>query len=70
MQLFMIAHWKIRASYAEVGMAGDYTQSYYYTPAYGGGFYMGNPIVYSIAGAMAYVPYYKVCLLYTAVDLW
>lgn len=30
---------KIRASYAEVGMAGDYTQSYYYTPAYGGGFY-------------------------------
>ena len=51
---------KIRASYAEVGMAGDYTQSYYYTPAYGGGFYMGNPIVYPIAGAMAYVPYYKV----------
>ena len=41
-------------------MAGDYTQSYYYTPAYGGGFYMGNPIVYPIAGAMAYVPYYKV----------
>ena len=31
---------KIRASYAEVGMAGDYTQSYYYTPSYGGGFYM------------------------------
>lgn len=29
---------KIRASYAEVGMAGDYTQSYYYTPSYGGGF--------------------------------
>ena len=47
---------KIRASYAEVGMAGDYTQSYYYTPSYGGGFYMGNPIVY----AMAYIPYYKV----------
>lgn len=51
---------KIRASYAEVGMAGNYTQSYYYTPAYGGGFYMGNPIVYPIAGAMAYTPYYKV----------
>ena len=51
---------KIRASYAEVGMAGDSTQSYYYTPSYGGGFYMGNPIVYPIAGAMAYVPYYKV----------
>ena len=41
---------KIRASYAEVGMAGDYTQSYYYTPSYGGGFYMGNPIVYPING--------------------
>ena len=51
---------KIRASYAEVGMAGDYTQSYYYTPSYGGGFYMGNPIVYPINGAMAYIPYYKV----------
>ena len=50
---------KIRASYAEVGMAGDYTQSYYYTPSYGGGFYMGNPIVYPINGAMAYIPYYK-----------
>ena len=51
---------KIRASYAEVGMAGDYTQSYYYTPSYGGGFYMGNPIVYPINGAMAYIPFYKV----------
>ena len=51
---------KIRASYAEVGMAGDYTQSYYYTPSYGGGFYMGNPIVYPINGAMAYIPYYNV----------
>ena len=51
---------KIRASYAEVGMAGNYTQSYYYTPSYGGGFYMGNPIVYPINGAMAYIPYYKV----------
>ena len=51
---------KIRASYAEVGMAGDYTQSYYYTPSYGGGFYMGNPIVYPINRAMAYIPYYKV----------
>ena len=48
---------KIRASYAEVGMAGDYTQSYYYTPSYGGGFYMGNPIVYPINGAMAYIQY-------------
>lgn len=51
---------KIRASYAEVGMAGDYTQSYYYTPAYGGGFFNGTPIAYPIKGTMAYIPYYKV----------
>lgn len=51
---------KIRASYAEVGMAGNYTQSYYYTPTYGGGFYRGNPIIYPIAGAKAYAPFPRV----------
>ena len=29
---------KIRASYAEVGQAGDYYENYYYKPSYGGGF--------------------------------
>ena len=51
---------KLRASYAEVGMAGDYMQSYYYTPSYGGGFFNGTPIAYPINGTMAYIPYYKV----------
>lgn len=51
---------KLRASYAEVGMAGDYIPSYYYTPSYGGGFYQGTPIMYPINGNMAYTPYYVV----------
>lgn len=51
---------KLRASYAEVGMAGDYMESYYYTPTYGGGFFNGTPITYPLNGTMAYIPYYKV----------
>lgn len=49
---------KIRASYAEVGMAGDYMKSFYYTPVYGGGFYNGYPIMYPLKGAAAYAPYF------------
>lgn len=41
---------KIRGSYAEVGMAGEYVPSYYYTPSYGGGFFQGTPIMYPING--------------------
>lgn len=51
---------KLRASYAEVGMAGDYVPSYYYTPSYGGGFFQGNPIMYPINNNMAYTPYFVV----------
>lgn len=51
---------KLRASYAEVGMAGEYIPSYYYTPSYGGGFYMGTPIMYPLNGIMSYIPYYTV----------
>ena len=39
---------KIRASYAEVGQAGDYFNSFYSTPTYGGGFSSGTPIIYPI----------------------
>ncbi|MDR2449797.1 MAG: SusC/RagA family TonB-linked outer membrane protein [Prevotellaceae bacterium] len=46
---------KLRASYAEVGQAGDYTTTYYDTPAYGGGFAVFTPIMYPIQGATAYV---------------
>lgn len=51
---------KLRASYAEVGMAGDYLPTYYYTPSYGGGFYQGSPIKYPLSDMMAYIPYYVV----------
>lgn len=48
---------KIRASYAEVGQAGDYYENYYYKPSYGGGFYMLDPIAYPVNGMGAFVPY-------------
>lgn len=48
---------KIRASYAEVGQAGEYYNNYYYTPSYGGGFYMLNPITYPLNGMGALAPY-------------
>lgn len=51
---------KLRASYAEVGQAGEYIPSYYYTPSYGGGFYSGTPIMYPMNGVMSYIPYYIV----------
>ena len=48
---------KIRASYAEVGQAGDYYMSYYDKPVYGGGFSSGTPILYPINGITSYTPY-------------
>ena len=49
---------KLRASYAEVGQAGDYTSDYFYKPSYGGSWWSSNPILYPIHdGVSAYVPY-------------
>jgi TonB-linked SusC/RagA family outer membrane protein len=45
---------KIRASYAEVGQAGDYRESFYSTPTYGGGFSAATPIIYPINNVTAY----------------
>lgn len=45
---------KLRASYAEVGQAGDYYDTYYSVPAYGGGFSSGTPISYPIGSVVAY----------------
>jgi TonB-linked SusC/RagA family outer membrane protein len=45
---------KLRVSYAEVGQAGSYTETYYSTPGYGGGFSSGTPIMYPIQGVTAY----------------
>lgn len=47
---------KVRASYAEVGQAGNYYNSYFSTPLYGGGFSSGTPIIYPIGGVVAYTP--------------
>jgi hypothetical protein len=48
---------KLRASYAQVGQAGDYKDSYYTTPTYGGGFSSGTPIMYPVRGVTAYTLY-------------
>jgi TonB-linked SusC/RagA family outer membrane protein len=47
---------KMRLSYAEVGQAGTYTQNYYNTPNYSGGWWMGSPILYPIGGVSSYIP--------------
>jgi len=47
---------KLRASYAEVGQAGDYYSTYYTTPQYGGGFSSGTPIIYPIGSVVAFTP--------------
>ena len=48
---------KIRLSYAEVGQAGNYYDTYYTTPTYGGGFSSGTPIMYPLGSIVAYTPY-------------
>lgn len=47
---------KLRASYAEVGQAGSYTQNYFTTPNYGGGFWVGTPVSYPMGGVNTYIP--------------
>lgn len=47
---------KLRASFAEVGQAGNYYETYYTTPTYGGGFSSGTPIIYPIGSTVAYTP--------------
>lgn len=52
---------KLRGSFAQVGQAGTYYQNYYYTPSYGGGFYMLTPVSYPLpSGVSSFVPYYRV----------
>lgn len=52
----VLSYGKLRTSFAQVGQAGSYLPNYYTTPAYGGGFYSGTPILYPIGGANAYIP--------------
>jgi TonB-linked SusC/RagA family outer membrane protein len=55
-----LTYGKIRASYAEVGQAGTYHESYYSTPGFGGGFSSGTPAMYPTNGVVAYTPYARV----------
>jgi len=50
----VLTYGKLRASYANVGQAGEYYDTYYSTPVYGGGFSTGTPITYPIGSVVAY----------------
>jgi TonB-linked SusC/RagA family outer membrane protein len=55
----ILSYGKLRASYAQVGQAGEYYDRYYYAPSYGGGFYSYTPVSYPLpSGTSAYAPYY------------
>ena len=53
----ILTYGKFRGSYAEVGMAGDYYQSYYRTPSVGSGFSSGTPVMYPLNCVTSYTPY-------------
>ena len=53
----VLTYGKVRASYAEVGQAGDYMDNYYYKQSFGGGFYSSTPIAYPINGVSGFTPY-------------
>ena len=54
----VINYGKLRASFAQVGQAGNYYENFYYVPSYGGGFYTGTPISFPMNGVSAFMPYY------------
>lgn len=56
----VLTYGKIRASYAEVGQAGTYHESFYSTPEFGGGFSGGTPAMYPTNGVVAYTPYARI----------
>lgn len=48
---------KLRGSFAQVGQAGTYYNTYYTQPGYGGGFYQYTPVSYPLpSGVSAYAP--------------
>ena len=50
---------KVRSSFAQVGQAGGYIENFFYTPVYGGGFFMGTPVQYPFNGVSSFVPYWR-----------
>ncbi len=53
---YTLSYFKLRASYAQVGQAGNYMQNYYAAPVYGGGFWGGTPVLYPINNINAFIP--------------
>lgn len=48
---------KLRGSFAQVGLAGQYYKTYYTQPGYGGGFYQYTPVAYPLpSGVSSYAP--------------
>ena len=47
---------KLRTSYAQVGQAGTFYDTYYAVPGYSGGMYQYTPITYPMKGVSSYVP--------------
>lgn len=55
----LVSFGKLRASYAQVGQAGNYYEDYYTIPSYGGGFWQGEPVIYPVDGIASYIPNHK-----------
>lgn len=53
----IVTYAKVRGSYAEVGMAGQYYPDYYTKGTFGGGFLSGISIAYPISGQIGYNKY-------------
>mgnify|MGYP000820722522 FL=1 len=53
----VLTYGKLRGSFAQVGQAGNYYNTYYTQPGYGGGFYQYTPVAYPLpSGVSSYVP--------------
>lgn len=50
----VLTYGKLRTSYATVGQSGNYYDTFYAKPAYGGGFSSGTPIIYPIESVVGY----------------
>lgn len=56
----ILSYGKLRASFAQVGQAGNYYKNFYYTPTYGSGFYTYTPVSYPLpSGISTFIPYYR-----------
>ncbi|MBF7089971.1 SusC/RagA family TonB-linked outer membrane protein [Flavobacterium sp. ALJ2] len=52
----VLSYAKLRGSIAEVGQAGTYYKDFYSVPSYAGGFWVGSPIQYPLAGVSSFGP--------------